>query len=76
MRIVSVTLSGIERVKETVTAFKWKCDVCGKPLKMYNERALLKLIERHQGKDSRDRELREKFREIKAHVSGRREVSE
>lgn len=65
-------MSGIEKVKVTVTAFRWKCDLCGKPLEMQNERALLKLIERHQAKDAKDRELQEKFRELKAHISGRK----
>lgn len=64
-------MSGIEKVKVTVTAFRWKCELCGKPLEMQSERALLTLIARHQAKDAKDKELREKFRDLKAHVSGK-----
>lgn len=70
--MVYLTLSGIRKEKMEVVFYRWECELCGKKLEMQNERALLKLIERHQAKDAKDRELQEKFRELKAHISGRK----
>ncbi len=68
-----MTLSSVKKVRIEVTAYQWTCDGCGRVLQMTNERALLKLIERHQAADEKKAELHKWAKDVKAHISGRGE---